>query len=76
MMRPTAKKHISQEIEVSMNVDMVMDVDPMLTMPTRTSKSKTRIAIQRSLRTLRMLIIIAAVNLPIYMMLLFKDWID
>lgn len=75
-MRPTAKKHISQDIEASMNVDLGADVDSMLKMTTRTSKSKTKIAIQRLVRTFRMLTIIAAVNLPLYMMLLFKDWID
>ncbi|KAF5479330.1 hypothetical protein F2P56_000162 [Juglans regia] len=69
VMRPTAKKHINQDIEVS------MDMESVLTIPTR-SKSKTKIAIQRVLRTFRMLVVIAAVNLPIYMMLLFKDWID
>lgn len=69
MMRPTAKKHINRDMEVS------MDVESVLTTLTR-SKSKTKIAIQRVLRTLRMLVVIAAVNLPIYMMLLFKDWID
>lgn len=75
-MRPTAKKHISQDIEASMNVDLGADVDSMLKMTTRTSKSKTKIVIQRLVRTFRMLTIIAAVNLPLYMMLLFKDWID
>jgi len=75
-MRPTAKKHISQDIEASMNVDLGADVDSMLKMTTRTSKSKKKIAIQRLVRTFRMLTIIAAVNLPLYMMLLFKDWID
>lgn len=69
MMRPTAKKHINQDMEVS------MDVESVLTTLTR-SKSKTKFVIQRVLRTLRMLVVIAAVNLPIYMMLLFKDWID
>ncbi|KAK7840994.1 cell division control protein 1 [Quercus suber] len=76
VMRPTAKKHISQDIEASMNVDSGADVDSMLKMTSRTSKSKTKIAIQRLVRTSRMLTIIAAVNLPLYMMLLFKDWID
>lgn len=75
-MRPTAKKHISQDIEASMNVDSGADVDSMLKMTSRTSKSKTKIVIQRLVRTFRMLTIIAAVNLPLYMMLLFKDWID
>lgn len=76
VMRPTAKKHMSQEIQVPINADLITDVDPMSTIPARTSKSKTQIVIQRLVRTFRMLTIIAAVNLPLYIMLLFKDWID
>jgi hypothetical protein len=74
-MRPTAKKY-SQDIEVCVNVDSNADVESMLKIPTRTSKTMTKIVIQRLVRTFRMLTIIAAVNLPLYMMLLFKDWID
>lgn len=76
VIRPTAKKHPSQDIEVPMNTDSIMDVDSTWTVPARTSKSKTKIVIQRFVRTFRMLTIIAAVNLPLYVMLLFKDWID
>lgn len=76
MIRPTAKKHPSQDIEVPMNTDPIMDVDPTWTISARTSKSKTKIMIQRFVRTFRMLTIIAAVNIPLYVMLLFKDWID
>lgn len=75
VMRPTAKKY-SQDIEVCVNVDSNADVESMLKIPTRTSKTMTKIVIQRLVRTFRMLTIIAAVNLPLYMMLLFKDWID
>lgn len=61
-----------------MNMDMASStgLDPLSRIPTRTGKSKTAIIIQRLLRTLRMLTVIAAVNVPLYMMLLFKDWID
>ncbi|XP_059449328.1 uncharacterized protein C630.12 isoform X1 [Corylus avellana] len=76
VIRPTAKKHPSQDIEVPMNMDSIMDVDPTWTISARTSKSKTKIVIQRFVRTFRMLTIIAAVNIPLYVMLLFKDWID
>ncbi|KAJ7963380.1 Protein serine/threonine phosphatase [Quillaja saponaria] len=78
VMRPTAKKHTSQEIEVSVNMDMASGtaLDSISNLPPRTGKSKTKIVIQRLVRMLRVLTIIAAVNLPLYMMLLFKDWID
>lgn len=61
-----------------MNLDINADVgnDPSIKLPSRISKSKTRIIIQRLMRTFRMVTVIAAVNVPIYMMLLFKDWID
>lgn len=42
----------------------------------RTSKSKTKIIIHRLVMTFQMVTVIAVVNLPLYMMLLFKDWID
>ncbi|OAY36300.1 uncharacterized protein C630.12 isoform X2 [Manihot esculenta] len=78
VIRPTARKNISQEGEISMNLDINADVgnDPSIKLPSRISKSKTRIIIQRLMRTFRMVTVIAAVNVPIYMMLLFKDWID
>ncbi|KAL6140577.1 hypothetical protein ACLB2K_058876 [Fragaria x ananassa] len=73
VIRPTAKKNISQELEVSVNADVF---DPMAKTLPRASKSWTKLVIQRLVRTFRMLTIIAAVNVPIYMLLLFKDWID
>lgn len=73
MIRPTAKKNISQELEVSVNADVF---DPMAKTLPRASKSWTKLVIQRLVRTFRMVTIIAAVNVPIYMLLLFKDWID
>ena len=79
MMRSTAKRHISsQEMELSTAVDMNMDVelDVMAKLPHRASKSRTKKVIRRLILTLRMLIVIAAVNVPLYMMLLFKDWTD
>ena len=50
--------------------------DPMAKISPKTGKSKTKFIIQRLLRALRMLIVIAVVNVPFYMMLLLKDWID
>lgn len=69
VMRSTAKKQIMQEIEVSLPVDTN-------SLPSKTKKSKAKMVIRRLVRTLRVLTVVAAVNLPIYMMLLFKDWVD
>lgn len=78
VMRPTARKSTGQETDFSVDMDMASStgLDPLARIPLRTGKSKTTIIIQRLLRTLRMLTVIAAVNVPLYMMLLFKDWID
>ncbi|XP_054781516.1 uncharacterized protein C630.12 [Prosopis cineraria] len=80
VMRPTARKHTSQEGDVSVNMDVASGsgngFDPMARIPSRTGKSKTIFIIQRLLRMVRMITIIAAVNVPIYVMLLYKDWID
>ncbi|PNX80078.1 calcineurin-like metallo-phosphoesterase superfamily protein, partial [Trifolium pratense] len=78
VMRPTVRKNTGQEADFSVNMDMASStgLDPLAKLPPRTGKSKTTIIIQRLLRTLRMLTVIAAVNVPLYMMLLFKDWID
>lgn len=76
-MRPTARKQTSQE-DVSVNMDMASDngFDPVARVPSRAGKSMTTFIILRLLRTFRMITVIAAVNVPLYMMLLFKDWID
>lgn len=42
----------------------------------RTNRSKGKIIIWRLLRALRALMIIAAFNVPLYVLLVFKDWID
>lgn len=78
VLRPTARKNTGHEADFSVNMDMASTIglDPLAKIPPRTGKSKTTIIIQRLLRTLRMLTVIAAVNVPLYMMLLFKDWID
>ncbi|RWV79177.1 hypothetical protein GW17_00059738 [Ensete ventricosum] len=73
--RPTAKKHL-QEAEASVSVDLSWESKPEDTAKVqRPSKSKVRTVVQRLFR-LRLLVIVAAVNVPLYMMLLFKDWID
>ncbi|KAJ1390601.1 Metallo-dependent phosphatase-like [Sesbania bispinosa] len=78
VMRPTARKNTAQEADHSVNVDIASGIglDPLARIPPRAGKSKTTFIIQRLLRTLRMLTVIAAVNVPLYMMFLFKDWID
>ncbi|ESW07344.1 hypothetical protein PHAVU_010G121800 [Phaseolus vulgaris] len=78
VMRAAARKNTAQEGEHSVNVDMASGIalDPVGRIPPRTGKSKTKLIIQRLIRTLRMFTVIAAVNVPLYMMLLFKDWID
>ncbi|OMO83298.1 hypothetical protein CCACVL1_11447 [Corchorus capsularis] len=77
VLRPTAKKNVNQDTEVCLSVEANADseLDPKK-LPPRASKSKVKIIVQRLIRTFRMLTLIAAVNIPLYMMLLFKDWID
>lgn len=42
----------------------------------RSSKLKIRRVLQRLFRVIQSIVVIAALNVPLYMMLLFKDWID
>lgn len=76
MMRPTARKNSSQETEAHTVLDMNADVDPSTKLSNRTSKSRSRFIIQKLLQIVYMLTAVAVVNVPLYMMLLFKDWID
>ncbi|KAK9281509.1 hypothetical protein L1049_004412 [Liquidambar formosana] len=78
VIRQTTKKQISQETEVFMTMDVNANfgLDGMVKLPPRTSKSKARKVTQGLVRTMRILTVIAVVNVPLYMMLLFKDWID
>ncbi|CAA7401135.1 unnamed protein product [Spirodela intermedia] len=70
--RPAAKKYLRQEAEPSFAVDMSTDVK---SAETCSGKSRAGRAAQRLVRILRLLLIIATVNVPLYIMLLFKDWI-
>ncbi|KAG1342552.1 hypothetical protein COCNU_05G007810 [Cocos nucifera] len=74
--RPTAKKQL-QEPEASVLVEMKMEakLDNGSKVPFL-GKSKVRKLIPRVFRVFRLVVIIAAVNIPLYVMLLFKDWID
>ncbi|KAK3025121.1 hypothetical protein RJ639_043903 [Escallonia herrerae] len=80
VMRSTAKKPVSQGTEFSIplevNVLGILDAGTKAAPARRSNKSTTRVVIQRVLRTFRVLTVVAAVNIPLYMMLLFKDWID
>uniref|UniRef100_A0A7N0U6E0 Calcineurin-like phosphoesterase domain-containing protein n=1 Tax=Kalanchoe fedtschenkoi TaxID=63787 RepID=A0A7N0U6E0_KALFE len=71
-MRAAAKKHASAASDVNIDVGS----DPPGRQLLKSGKSKTRLVIQRFIRVLRMLSVIAVVNVPLYMMLLFKDWIN
>lgn len=67
-MRQTAKKNVVQDPEVLLDMSAAK-------MP-RPGKSRARKLLQRLIRVFQLLSIISAVNVPLYMMLLFKDWID
>lgn len=76
-MRSAARKNESEQIELVMDSNAnnpgVGGSDSLMR---PTSKSRTKLVIQRVIRTIMMIIVIAALNVPIYMMLLFKDWIE
>lgn len=72
VMRSVAKKQTPQEVSLSVDVEE----DAMVKLPCRTSRSRTRLVIGRFVRVFRSVTFIAAVNIPLYIMLLFKDWID
>lgn len=70
-MRSAARKN---DIENVMDSNVGAGVsDPLMR---SASKSRTKLVIQRVIRTIMMSIVIAAFNVPIYMMLLFKDWVE
>lgn len=72
----TARKQMLQDQEGASKVDISLDPgSDMKNMP-RSSKSLMRIMLQRCIRVLGMILVIAVVNVPLYMMLLFKDWIE
>ncbi|XP_026454229.1 uncharacterized protein C630.12-like isoform X1 [Papaver somniferum] len=79
VLRPVAKKNISQEASVSLemnNADTHMEEGGMSVSQGRLNQSKRKLVWGRFVRTLRFLLAIAVVNLPLYMMFLAKDWID
>ncbi|KAL1829324.1 hypothetical protein ACET3Z_007736 [Daucus carota] len=78
VMRSAAKKQLMQDTDVLMPSDVSVHVptDTSTKIAPRPNKSKANMAIRRIIRTIRVITVVAAVNLPIYMILLFKDWID
>ncbi|XP_051119464.1 uncharacterized protein C630.12 [Andrographis paniculata] len=59
------------ETEASMAPDVSIQMGSV-----RTGRSKTKMMIWRMLKALRALLTIAAFNVPLYVLLVFKDWID
>ncbi|KAL0908847.1 hypothetical protein M5K25_023358 [Dendrobium thyrsiflorum] len=76
VLRSSAKKQSTQEQETAISVEMNTDMNSEKTGKTRQNRSMMIRFVLRLIRLLRLTIIIAAVNVPLYMMLLFKDWID
>ncbi|KFK35701.1 hypothetical protein AALP_AA4G025800 [Arabis alpina] len=76
VMRSAARKNEAEQIELVMdsNANAGGSVSDSLMRPA--SKSRTKLVIHRVIRTIMMIIAIAALNVPIYMMLLFKDWVE
>jgi len=74
--RATAGKHQLEPdscILVEMGSEVTSEDGAKLARP---SKSKVRKVLQRLFRVIQSIVVIAAQNVPLYMMLLFKDWID
>jgi hypothetical protein len=75
--RATAGKHRlepdSSSILVDVGSEMTSEDGGKLA---RGSKSRVRKVLQRLFRVIQSIVVIAALNVPLYMMLLFKDWID
>lgn len=76
VVRPSARKNITPEQDASVFVEMAGDSRSGNTAKTsKFSNSRMRKLIQRVISVVQALVIIAAVNVPLYIMLLFKDWI-
>ncbi|KAG0497551.1 hypothetical protein HPP92_002242 [Vanilla planifolia] len=76
VLRTSAKKQPTREQDPSvfleMNIDMNSDKTGRVQRP---SRSKVMRLILRLVRVFRLIVLVAAVNVPLYMMLLFKDWV-
>ncbi|KAL6495982.1 hypothetical protein OROGR_030545 [Orobanche gracilis] len=71
VMRSKVRKQVGPELH-GPTPDVSIHIGPI----TRTHRSKAKMIIWRLLRALRALITIAAFNVPLYVLLVFKDWID
>ncbi|XP_048504083.1 uncharacterized protein C630.12 isoform X2 [Beta vulgaris subsp. vulgaris] len=71
-----ARKQTLQEQEAATKMDMSGDSGSDVKNMPRSSKSWMKIMLQRWIRVLGMVLVIAVVNVPLYMMLLFKDWAE
>lgn len=74
--RATAGRHRLEpdsSIRVDMGSEMTSEDGGKLA---RAGKSGARKVLQRLFRVIQSVLVIAALNAPLYMMLLFKDWID
>lgn len=69
-----AKRQIEQEVQVPMPCDAHVDFDTRT--PARMKTSKAKLVIRRLLRGIHVLSVVAAINVLLYMMLLFKDWVN
>lgn len=70
VMRSRVRKQTGQETDAS-NLDESIHV-----VSARTNKSKAKMMIWRLLRASRAILTIAAFNVPLYVLLVFKDWMD
>uniref|UniRef100_A0ACD5XGB8 Uncharacterized protein n=1 Tax=Avena sativa TaxID=4498 RepID=A0ACD5XGB8_AVESA len=74
--RTTARKHQSEpdsSVLVEMGSETAQEDSGKLPRP---SKWNIRKVLQRLFRVVQSIVVIAALNVPLYMMLLFNDWID
>lgn len=70
IMRSKARKQTEPDSEM-MSEDVSIHIGA-----ARNSRSRAKMIIWRLLRAVRALMIIAALNVPLYVLLVFKDWID
>lgn len=70
-MRVTAKKHS----DIATEWTTVEDSENVIRDRHR-SKSKVKTVLQSIIRMVRLVMMVALVNVPLYVMLLCKDWID
>ncbi|KAI7737968.1 hypothetical protein M8C21_004930, partial [Ambrosia artemisiifolia] len=78
-LRSAAKKQTAQEVNLLIPQDASGQLGPDAAArlgQVKANKSNVRFVIRRLVRVFQVLSVVAAVNVPIYIMLLFADWID